>query len=266
MKNQILITVALSIAQCAIAMEPRAPGIVSYEPHAEGYIAQPTLDYQLYSAAQRGDYNEAARALEAGANVNAIAEYSDPILGDYNESILAAGVKQGHREVVQLLVENGANMNLPDEIGMTPILIAASKGGEELVMLLLTTPNRNMIESAFAAFNAIQRTQKPTKDIRYLLKRQFITQLVQDQMNRIAPALTSDPTVISSLMQTEIGHSNPDVVALFDPQNTLAYARIRQRVEENISRLIFGEPRQPLEPAQGLTQEELDDIMGRWER
>jgi ankyrin repeat protein len=194
--------------------------------------------------------------LHAGADINA--------QDNEGRSVLHYAVASPNFYVIQSLLENGANIDCTDNTGITPILQAAGLGNEELVLLLLATPNRNMIESAFAGFNAIQKKQKPTKDIRFLLKKAFVAQLVEDQMNRIAPAISYNSGVISSLMNVQIGHINPNVVDLFGPDNNPAYARIRQRVEDNIRRLILNEPRQQPEPAQGLSQEEVDEIMGSW--
>jgi uncharacterized protein len=339
MKKQILMILALSLAQGAIAMEPRVPTLKT--------MASRAVNIQLYKAAEKGNYNEVAKLLKAGAYVDAT--------GDYSESALSAAARKGHEEVVKLLLENhalvdardsdgatplmyapsvyiaelllhagadinavdmsgdsvlhyelwhpnviqsllkaganinaidhkgrtvlshaieqhpnlvqfllenGANIDTIDSAGSNPLLDAARTGNEELVMLLLTMPNRNMIESAFAAFNAVQRTQKPIKDIRGLLKEAFITQLVEDQMKHIA-RLTNysyqDEFTLSEYMRT---HST--LGTLLDPNNPASVARIRQRVEENIRRIIFGEPRQRPEPAQGLSQEEVEDIMGGW--
>lgn len=319
MKKLILIIVALPLAQSAFAMEP----LPSHAEDANVTLAQvASLDYQLYRAAEEGDYNKVAKLLKAGADVNAT--------GDYGNSALAVAAENGHEEIVKLLLENhalvdareaggttplmwaasadivelllhagadinavdrdgrsvlyhalarpniyviqsllenGANIDTPSSKGDNPLIIAAHLGDEELVMLLLTSPNPRMIERAIAGFNAIERTHRPTKDIRWLLKQAFITQLVQDQMNRIAE-VTNYSYGANGLTASDIASVSgyPNLSILLNPNIPASVARIRQRVEENISRLIFGEPRQPLEPAQGLTQEEVDDIMGRWER
>jgi len=312
MKKQILITIALFLAQGALAMDQLPPNA-----HAEGY-AEGTgngacgtygriYEPPIYTAAENGDYNKVAKLLKEGADVND---------NGYGRSALAAAAEQGHQEVVKLLlknhalvdardsegttplmhastadivnlllraganinaidnegrsalhhalmhpnisviqslVENGTNIDLTDDIGMTPILKAASVGDEELVMGLVATPNRNMIERAIAGFNMIQKTQQPTKDIRWLLKQAFIAQLVEDQMNRIAPAINYNTAMIRSLMLTETGHVNENLVTLLDSHNPTSIARIRARVKENIERIILGEPRRQAKPAQELS-------------
>lgn len=319
MKKLILIIVALPLAQSAFAMEP----LPSHAEDANVTLAQvASLDYQLYRAAEGGDYNKVAKLLKAGADVNATGDYANSALAvaaengheeivklllenhalvdareaggttplmwastaDIVELLLRAGAdinaidregraalhhaaKGSNSEVIQTLLENGAHIDAENNHGFNPVGVAASLGNEELVLQLLTTPNRKMIIRALAGIKAIQKSQSPSRDVLWLLKQSLISKLVEDQMNRIAPIITK-PYGANGMTVSDFASmaSNPDLSTLLDPNNPASVARIRQLVEENISRFIFGEPRQQLEPAQGLSQEEVDDIMGRWER
>jgi len=335
MKKQILMIIALSLAQGAIAMEPRVPTLKA--------MANRAVNAQLWTAAQEGDYSKVAKLLKAGADVNA--------KGGYDESALEAAAQNGHEEIVKLLLENhalvdardsdgatalmyastadiikllvranadinaidqkngrsilhyalwhpnviqslleaGANINAVDHKGRSVLryainrhpnlvqfllenganvdtedmLTAARTGNEELVMLLLTTPNRNMIDSAIAGLRAIQRSRRLTKHDVWVLKQGFITQLVEDQMRRIAE-LTNYRYDNNEFNLSEYMQTHDTLGILLDPNNPASVARIRQRVEDNIRRIMLRGPRQQLEPAQGLSQEEVDDIMGSW--
>ena len=327
MKKQILIIAILSLAQGIIAMEPLPEPVHLIRDANSLEIPIDALllieaEKEFYKAAEEGDYNKVAKLLESGANANS--------KGDYDESALAVAARQGHEEIVKLLLENhalvdaremggttplmwastadivelllraGADINAVDNEGRSvlrhavarpnfyvlqsllengasiessvisynpvmaasPLMTAAESGNEELVMLLLITPTRKMIIRALAGLKAIQKSQKPSRDVLWLLKKTLVAQLVQNQMDLIGKA-TTYRIGADGLSASDIA-SSPDLSTLLDPNNPASVARIRQRVEENISRFIFGEPRQPLEPAQGLTQEEVDDIMGSW--
>ena len=60
------------------------------------------------------------------------------------------------------------------------------------------------------------------------------------------------------------GQNYPNIIALFGPSNNSAYAKIRQRVEDNIKQIILGNRQQQPKATQGLTQEEVDDLFGHF--
>jgi hypothetical protein len=203
--------------------------------------------------------------LRAGADINAM---------DKNDrSALTHAIIRGSFWVTQSLLENGANINTTDTTNTnpvyaaTPLMAAAESGNEELVMLLLVTPARKMIIRAFAGIKAIQKSQKPARDVLWLLKKELVAKLVQDQMDRIRQATTNSiGRRQAPLNASDFAYmtSHPNLGILLDPNNPASVARIRHSIEENINRLIFGEPQEKLEPAQGLTQEEVDEAMGSW--
>jgi ankyrin repeat protein len=50
---------------------------------------------------------------------------------------LSYAAKRGHKEIVELLIANGADVNTKDVVGMTPLHIAARRGHKEIVELLI---------------------------------------------------------------------------------------------------------------------------------
>ena len=48
-----------------------------------------------------------------------------------------AAVNRGHKEIVGLLIAEGANVNMKNNFGSTPLHHAASKGYKEIVELLI---------------------------------------------------------------------------------------------------------------------------------
>ena len=54
-----------------------------------------------------------------------------------NESPLILAAKEGHKDVVQLLLERGAEPNLAHQNGLTPLHCAALQGYKDVVQFLL---------------------------------------------------------------------------------------------------------------------------------
>ncbi|KAJ7718964.1 ankyrin repeat-containing domain protein [Mycena maculata] len=74
------------------------------------------------------------------------------ILGQYGMSALMAASYQGHEVVVQLLLDNGANMN--EASGETPLRSASQNGHETLVQLLLDHgADMNKQREVFGSYN-----------------------------------------------------------------------------------------------------------------
>jgi WD40 repeat protein len=84
----------------------------------------------IFSAAEEGNLAEVKRHLEAGESPNATS-------GQWNKTPLLAAADSGRLEVVKLLVEMGANVNMADEIGAVPITVAANCGHVEIVRYLV---------------------------------------------------------------------------------------------------------------------------------
>jgi hypothetical protein len=88
-----------------------------------------TPNKQLIEAADKGDLERVQDALYLGAKVNAINEYG--------WTALHYAVKQGHTEVIRVLVENGVDVNLGHSNGRTSLHCAIQEGYVEIVALLL---------------------------------------------------------------------------------------------------------------------------------
>lgn len=84
----------------------------------------------MYYAAERGDLPCVAYHLSCGVAV----DYQHP---EAMVSALVAACQQGHVAVVQLLLEHGADPNLPAELGPLTPLQAARQGGHAQVEALL---------------------------------------------------------------------------------------------------------------------------------
>jgi hypothetical protein len=85
--------------------------------------AVPAPNPALWEAALMGRREGARQLLLGGANVEERGGGADDL-----STPLQAAVKQGHAEVVQLLLEHGADMSATDDGGRMPLHLAASFG------------------------------------------------------------------------------------------------------------------------------------------
>ena len=89
----------------------------------------------LYWSAQAGDLPECQTLLAMGADVN----HREDV---YNETPLQTASRSGRTPVVKLLIENGALVNVTDNIGFTPLHMAAQEGHLASARLLVNSGAR----------------------------------------------------------------------------------------------------------------------------
>ncbi len=98
-----------------------------FQPNAEK--RQHKADRRLLKAAQQGDLSGVNKALFAGAQIGAWDENGD--------TALSLAFKAKNLALVQLLVENGANLDIGYGAGFSPLAFAAGKNDVELIQFLL---------------------------------------------------------------------------------------------------------------------------------
>jgi ankyrin repeat protein len=136
-----------------------------FEPQIASFLADKTVAITIFEAAATGKINNAIRLLARDPNlVNAYSEDGFQPLGlacyfghyDVAEYLVKAGAginsrsinrlkaapiqsatARGHRRIVKLLLEHGAEPNIREQGGFTPLHAAAQNGDEELIRVLL---------------------------------------------------------------------------------------------------------------------------------
>jgi ankyrin repeat protein len=91
---------------------------------------QKELDEELSVASFKGDIEGVKNLIERGANVNAKSE-------ETGWSSLMSAVSENHKDVAELLLANGADVNAKDNHGFTALMIAAVDRRKNIIKLLL---------------------------------------------------------------------------------------------------------------------------------
>ena len=136
-----------------------------HKPEIASFLADKTVAITIFEAAATGKINNVIRLLARDPNlVNAYAEDGFSPLGlasyfghfDVAEYLVRAGASinavshnglraapiqsaaaGGHRRIVKMLVEHGADPNIREQGGHTPLHAAAENGDEEMIRILL---------------------------------------------------------------------------------------------------------------------------------
>jgi uncharacterized protein len=96
-------------------------------------LTKATIDAALLRSASATNLKEVRQQIEAGANLNARSKRGQTPL------MLAVENSYGRLEVVQLLIDRGADVNLVDEDGNSAVMIASEGNLSEAVTLLLAS-------------------------------------------------------------------------------------------------------------------------------
>ncbi len=100
----------------------------------------------LVIAAENGMVEEVQRAIAMGVNVNEVVDLVDNRNESFKGTALIGASMNGHVEVVKLLIDEQAEVNLPDNLGRTALFHAVTQGHAEVAATLLDNgadPNLN---------------------------------------------------------------------------------------------------------------------------
>jgi hypothetical protein len=93
--------------------------------------------WQLLAPVEAGDRQEVERLLAAGADPNALIPSKNALGMAESKTSLGQAAKRGNVEVVQMLLEAGADPDLANSNGFRPLMAAASVGRLAVLRLLL---------------------------------------------------------------------------------------------------------------------------------
>lgn len=122
------------------------------------------MENDIFIATQSGDLEEIKQFIRGRGNVNKTDS-------DHGRSLLFWATKEGHEEIVSFLLENGADPNLEDHDGWTPISWALE--GQILNMLISSGANVNHVNKhdETPLFSAV-RFGEAIEQVEILLKAQ----------------------------------------------------------------------------------------------
>ena len=125
MKHLLLTTIAaVVLVGCGESQQSAPSPVAKPEPPTAEASGIP-----IHNATADGDIEAVKQHLAAGVDVNA----KEDQLGMTPLSVAAAF---GHKEIVELLIANGADLEAKDQWGVTPLTNATNNGHTEIVDLL----------------------------------------------------------------------------------------------------------------------------------
>ena len=147
------------------SLSPILVAAYHHEPQIASFLADKTVAITIFEAAATGKINNVIRLLARDPNlVNAYSEDGFSPLGlacffghfDVAEYLVRAGsnlnsrshnrlkaapiqsaTASGHRKIVRMLLERGADPNIREQGGYTPLHAAAQNGDDEMIRILL---------------------------------------------------------------------------------------------------------------------------------
>ena len=115
MKPQLVaIVAAVLVVGCATTQSPEPP---TTKVQVRGSDREGELDVPILAAAYNGNIEAVKQHLAAGTDVNVKGGFADGTPLHY-------AAANGHKEIAELLIEKGADMNAKDEDGGTPLDVA----------------------------------------------------------------------------------------------------------------------------------------------
>ena len=162
MKHLLLTTIAaVVLVGCGETQQPAPTSSAEVkpdEPVAEAAKPEPpkvkAIDISVIKAANIGDIETVRQYLNAGMDVNAKHK---------GRTLLHAAAGRGREVIAELLIDNGANVNVKDALAATPLHEAANIGDNELVELLIAKGadvNANDIYGSTPLHKAAHRGRK----------------------------------------------------------------------------------------------------------
>ena len=108
-------------------------------PRGAGRTVNRNAVRSLHNAVINNDIESVRTLIRSGANVNAVDDEWMGGNGTLGWSPLHLAAYRGHRDIVALLVDRGANVDAVDNYGWTALHLAAYRGHRDIVELILAS-------------------------------------------------------------------------------------------------------------------------------
>ena len=125
MKQLQLIIAAVLLVGCVTKQLRKTKAVPTLQPEP---LTSESPDISIHHAARYGNIKAVKQHIDSGADVNKTRNERCP---------LSWAVQDGHKEIAELLIANGANVNANDHAGTAPLHRAAFRGWEEIAELLI---------------------------------------------------------------------------------------------------------------------------------
>ena len=278
--KQILITIAVVVlVGCGESQQSApAPEVKPVEPVAVDTKQEPATvkapDISIHSAVEERNIEAIKKHLAIGTDVNAKGE-------NRGATPLHWAAFTGYKEISELLIENGADVNAIDDDGISPLLIAAARGNKEIAELLITQGadvNAKDAEANTPIDLAIRYNHPETVEL--LRKREAKTTEelnAKQNMNAKADAIQHNPLdvaiaggnayIVELLINNgedvnkrygDEGDKSPLLSAVFFRQKEIAELLINKGADMN-AKNRFGQT--PLDLAESKEQKEIADLL-----
>lgn len=149
-------------------------------------MIMPSSEYveeYVYEAIERGDVKSIAAILDLGFDVDTMYLQNADGIDEYNNmTLLHMAVDCDNYEVAEFLVDNGADVNIKDSYGMTPVINAMRWGYEEIAEMLLTSSSSS--SSTFSAEVMVENLCWAVRELRPSLVDIILDKYPQTDVNR----------------------------------------------------------------------------------
>ncbi|RKU10712.1 hypothetical protein C6502_10835 [Candidatus Poribacteria bacterium] len=184
-------------------------------------------EYDLWVACGVGDVEGAKQFIDACEDKTQLCKSSEPFWGDYDNPLVVACF-QGHAQIVQLLIDAGADPDSPFEIDVAgekvkqwghPLWLAANCGHYDVVKVLLerdANPNAAVYASGNAVCWAYQYGHRRVANLmfQYGAVADLLSYLLTNNLPAITEVLHRDASEQKGLLDNAVTAGNLDMVAV----------------------------------------------------
>lgn len=178
---------------------------------------QEAANLRLFDAAFTGDISRVNLAITRGANINAQAA-KIALYGAYEScTALMLAIKRGHTQIIELLLDEGADVNVQNKLGLTAFVLAIWHGQPEIAELLFEKSDVQMTTHSGEVALLKSAGEGYTRIVRLLLARGVaVNAQNNEQMTALMLASQKGHVDIINMLIT---HAFNNIIIEIDKQN-----------------------------------------------